>query len=240
MTSTNGETWTARSAAEASTWRSVVYANGLFVAVASAGTNRVMTSGVYVPPTAPVAPTSLIATSGSGSASIEFTAGANGGSAITKYQYRVGSGAWTDVVGTTSPVTVTGLTNFVSASIRLRAVNSVGIGAASVAVTVTPRLAGPTAASATSSGSTGIVVTFNLNPLPGTTVSYQSVVAYARDTNTVRGTCRTYGRQATCYIGGLTRSTEYDLRVTAHLPVPGKTWHNTTFEGSILQVRTNR
>jgi hypothetical protein len=240
MTSTNGETWTARSAAEASTWRSVAYANGLFVAVASAGTNRVMTSGVYVPPTAPVAPTSLIATSGSGSASIEFTAGANGGSAITKYQYRVGSGAWTDVVGTTSPITVTGLTNFVSASIRLRAVNSVGNGAASVAVTVTPRLAGPTAASAASSGSTGIVVTFNLNPLPGTTVAYQSVVAYARGTNTVKGSCRTYGKQKTCYVGGLTRSTDYDLRVTAHLPVPGKTWHNTTFEGSILQVRTNR
>jgi hypothetical protein len=191
-------------------------------------------------PAAPAAPTSLTATAGVGSASIAFTAGSDGGRPITKYQYRVGSGAWTDAPVTSSPVTVTGLTNFVSASIRLRAVNSVGIGAASVAVTVTPRLAGPTAASATSSGSTGIVVTFNLNPLPGTTVSYQSVVAYARDTNTVRGTCRTYGRQATCYIGGLTRSTEYDLRVTAHLPVPGKTWHYATFEGSILQVRTKR
>jgi hypothetical protein len=122
----------------------------------------------------------------------------------------------------------------------MRAINSVGNGAASVAVRVTPRLAGPTAASATSSGSTGIVVTFSLNPLPGTTVAYQSVVAYATGTNTVRGTCRTYAKQKTCFIGGLTRATTYDLRVTAHLPVPGKTWHNATFEGSILQVRTNR
>ena len=36
--------WTARAAAEASLWRSVAYGNGLFVAVATAGTNRVMTS----------------------------------------------------------------------------------------------------------------------------------------------------------------------------------------------------
>ena len=37
-------TWTARSAAEANQWLSVTYGNGLFVAVANSGTNRVMTS----------------------------------------------------------------------------------------------------------------------------------------------------------------------------------------------------
>jgi hypothetical protein len=239
MTSTNGETWTARSAAEANSWRSVTYANGVFVAVAGSGTNRVMTSGVYLPPTAPVAPTSLIATAGSGSASIAFTPGADGGATITKYQYQVGTGSWTDAVGTSSPITITGLTDYAKNSIRLRAVNSVGAGAASSPVSVTPRQAGPAVTSATPSGSNGIVVTFNLNPLPGTTVAYQSVVAYAQGTNTVRGTCRTYARRTTCFIGELTRATTYDLRVTAHLPVPGKTWHNHTFEGSLLQVRTN-
>jgi titin len=189
---------------------------------------------------APSTPTSLSATSGNGSASVSFNAPTdNGGRAITKYQYKVGSGAWTDAVGTTSPITISGLTNSVSASIKLRAVNSVGNGAASVAVVVTPRLVGPAVTSATASGRTGIVVTFSLNPLPGTTVAYQSVVAYARGTNTVRGTCRTYARQTTCFIGGLTRATNYDLRVTAHLPVPGKSWHNTTVAGSILQVTTN-
>jgi titin len=209
-------------------------------AVNSAGDGAASEAVSVTPRTTPAAPTSLVATAGVGSASIAFAAGGDGGSAITKYQVKVGTGSWTDVVGTSSPITVSGLTNFVSASIRLRAVNSAGNGAASVAVMVTPRLAGPEAANATPSGRTGIVVTFSLNPLPGTTVAYQSVVAYARGTNTVRGTCRTYARQTTCYIGGLTRATTYDLRVTAHLPVPGKTWHNTTFEGSILQVRTNR
>ena len=44
MTSTDGITWTPRTAAEANTWNSVAYGNNLFVAVASTGTNRVMTS----------------------------------------------------------------------------------------------------------------------------------------------------------------------------------------------------
>ena len=44
MTSPDGITWTARSAAESNTWESVTYGSGSFVAVASSGTNRVMTS----------------------------------------------------------------------------------------------------------------------------------------------------------------------------------------------------
>ncbi|TAK96716.1 hypothetical protein EPO05_01105, partial [Patescibacteria group bacterium] len=39
-----GTEWTARSAAEANQWQSITYGNGLFVAVSSTGTNRVMTS----------------------------------------------------------------------------------------------------------------------------------------------------------------------------------------------------
>jgi hypothetical protein len=44
MTSPDGIAWTAQTAAAANSWRSVTYGNGLFVAVASNGTNRVMTS----------------------------------------------------------------------------------------------------------------------------------------------------------------------------------------------------
>ena len=213
------------------------------VAVDSAGSLFILDGDYYLlekVTLAPNAPTGLVATPGDGSVSISFTPGANGGSAITKYQYRVGSGAWTDAVGTTSPITVTGLTNGIANSVRLRAVNSVGAGAASSPVSVTPRQAGPASpAAATPSGSTGFVVTFSLNPLPGTTVAYQSATVYLRGTNTVAGSCRTYARQATCYIGGLTRATNYDLRITAYLPVAGKTWHIATAEGSNLPVRTN-
>jgi hypothetical protein len=44
MTSPDGITWTPRAAAEDNLWQSVTYGNGLFVAVAWSGTNRVMTS----------------------------------------------------------------------------------------------------------------------------------------------------------------------------------------------------
>ena len=242
MTSNDGENWTARSVPE-TMWTSVTYARGLFVAVGgftAPGTNRVLNSGALEPATVPVAPTTLFATPGNGSASIAFTAGDSGGAAITKYQVKVGAGAWTDAVGTTSPITVSGLTNLAVSRIKVRAVNSVGDGAASLAVAVTPRPAGPSIVSATPSGRTRFVVTFTLNPFPVTTVSYQSVTAYARGTNTVAGTCRTFAKQTTCVIGGLTRGTDYDLRATAYLPVPGQTWHRATLEGSTLQVSTNR
>ncbi len=39
-----GEVWEAQTAAEANSWYSVTYGNGLFVAVAYDGTNRIMTS----------------------------------------------------------------------------------------------------------------------------------------------------------------------------------------------------
>ncbi|GAB3034168.1 hypothetical protein GCM10027185_40020 [Spirosoma pulveris] len=44
MTSPDGITWTARTAAENNSWYSVTYGNGQFVAVAGDGTKRVMTS----------------------------------------------------------------------------------------------------------------------------------------------------------------------------------------------------
>ena len=43
-TSEGGEIWTARSASEANSWRSVAYGNGRFVAISDDGTNQVMTS----------------------------------------------------------------------------------------------------------------------------------------------------------------------------------------------------
>ncbi len=43
-TSISGAIWTGQTAAQANSWRSVTYGNGLFVAVAADGTNRVMTS----------------------------------------------------------------------------------------------------------------------------------------------------------------------------------------------------
>ncbi len=90
--------------------------------------------------TAPAAPSSLVATAGDGQASISFTQGSNGGSAITNYKYSLDGTAYTDLspAATTSPITISGLTNGSSYNIYLKAVNTVGDSSASSSVSVTP------------------------------------------------------------------------------------------------------
>ncbi|MGI9196237.1 MAG: Ig-like domain-containing protein [Candidatus Nanopelagicales bacterium] len=93
------------------------------------------------------APTGLTATAGDGSATISFTAPASDDTApITNYAYSVNAGgSWVDFspAVTASPVTITGLSNGTTYSIQLRAINKVGPGAASVAVSVTPKAPKP-------------------------------------------------------------------------------------------------
>lgn len=91
--------------------------------------------------TAPNAPTGLSAQAGNNQATVTFTAPSdNGGSAITNYQYQLDGGDWVplDPASTSTSITITGLTNGTLTSIKVRAVNGVGNGTASDAVTVTP------------------------------------------------------------------------------------------------------
>ena len=121
----------------------------------------------------PAAPTALVATPGQTSVSLAFTPGANGGSPITKYQYRVGAGAWTDAIGTTSPITISGLTNHTSPQIRLRAVNAVGTSGPSSMVATRLRYAAPTISSAVASSNGRITVTFTgVTPVGATMTGY--------------------------------------------------------------------
>jgi hypothetical protein len=93
------------------------------------------------PATTSSAPLALVATPGDTTASIAFNVpNNNGGASIIEYQYSIGAGAWTSTVPATSasPLEIEGLTNDVEVSVRLRAVNAVGNGAASTAVLVTP------------------------------------------------------------------------------------------------------
>lgn len=62
---------------------------------------------------------------------------ADGNSAITDIEYRVGTGEWTSSGGTTS-FTITGLTNAVEVNIAIRAKNAIGAGPASATKAVTP------------------------------------------------------------------------------------------------------
>ena len=114
------------------------------------GTATAPTSTVaVVPAAAPNAPTALSATSGNGEATISFTAGSDGGSPITNYAYELdGNGTWIPLspAVTASPVTITGLTNGTTYTVKLRAINAVGNGAASASgVSVSPQAVAPSA-----------------------------------------------------------------------------------------------
>jgi titin len=94
------------------------------------------------PAIAPAAPTNLVVTRDDASLSISFTAGANNGEELIRYQYSIDNGTtWAKIPGgdVKSPVLVSGLTNGTTYSVLLRAVNDVGGGASSEAVTGKPR-----------------------------------------------------------------------------------------------------
>ncbi len=87
----------------------------------------------------PAAPTITTVTPGDGSLAVAFTAGASG-STILNYEYQVnGTGPWVSSGGTTSPITIPGLTNGTSYSVQIRAVSAIGNGSGSNTVSATPR-----------------------------------------------------------------------------------------------------
>lgn len=90
--------------------------------------------------TVPNPPTGLGATPGNGQATISFTPGSDGGSVITNYKYSIDGTNYTALspADTSSPITITGLTNGVTYNITLKAVNAIGDSVASASVSVTP------------------------------------------------------------------------------------------------------
>jgi titin len=101
------------------------------------------------PCTIPAAPTVNQVIAGNATLSVDFTAGATGGSAISAYQYSTDGGAtWSNrTFGTTeSPLSITtqssdgstALVNGTFYSVKIRAVNSAGAGVASEAVRIAP------------------------------------------------------------------------------------------------------
>jgi hypothetical protein len=97
-------------------------------------------SNSVTPVTIPNPPTSLLGTPGNQEVVIQFTAGNNGGSAITNYKYSTDGVNYTALspADASSPITITGLTNGTTYNITLKAVNAVGDSIASGSVSVTP------------------------------------------------------------------------------------------------------
>jgi hypothetical protein len=105
----------------------VVATNALGNSLASAASNGV------TPATVPDAPTSITAVAGNTQVTVSFTAPvSNGGSAITNYTVTSNTGGITGT-GSSSPITLTGLTNGTSYTFTVVATNSVGNSVSSVA-----------------------------------------------------------------------------------------------------------
>ena len=95
----------------------------------------------------PGAPTNVIATPGNAQVTLSWSAPASdGGAAISRYEYKQETtrggnlGRWTTTGGTGTSYTVAGLTNGTTYYFRVRAVNRVGDGPASVEASTTPAL----------------------------------------------------------------------------------------------------
>jgi hypothetical protein len=118
-------------------------------AVNSAGSGEPSNMVEATPSTLPSPPIGLSGSPGDKQIIVLFTAGNNGGSAITNYQYSTDNGATYRELNpedASSPITITtlssdgstDLTNDVAYTVRLKAVNANGASTASAFVTVTP------------------------------------------------------------------------------------------------------
>jgi hypothetical protein len=151
---------------------------------------------ITVAATVPGAPTIGLATAGDGRVSVAFTAPpSNGGASITSYTVSSNSGAVT-ATGSSSPITITGLTNGSAYSFTVRAMNSAGTSAASAAsnsVTPVAALLAPIAKTVTASvaanssanvitpnltGGAAISVAISANPAHGTAATTGASITY--------------------------------------------------------------
>ena len=121
--------------------------------------------------TVPQAPTIGTATGGDSSATLTFTAGATGGSAITNYKYSTDNTTYTafSPAQTSSPLSFSGLTNGTSYAFYLKAVNANGdSSASSISNSITPAAATAFDSIQTVYVSSGTQSTINFTSIPQT------------------------------------------------------------------------
>lgn len=97
-------------------------------AVNAAGTGVASAVADGITTTAPLAPEIASVITGDGTATVTFTPSANGGAAITAFEYRLDGGSWIDTGSLAGGFVIAGLTNGTTYGLELRAVNAVGAG----------------------------------------------------------------------------------------------------------------
>ncbi len=107
-------------------------------AVNSVGAGQASAVATGIAATTPAAPTISAVTPAAGSLQVSFVPASNGGAAITRYEYQLNGGSWTDTGTLSSDFVIAGLTNGTPYDVSVRAVNDQGNGAASTPVTAIP------------------------------------------------------------------------------------------------------
>ena len=185
------------------------------VATNAAGSGPATSPRVSVIPAAlPGAPTITTITAADARLSVAFTAGTNDANApITSYQYTIDGGTnWVNVVGTSSPISILGLTNGTTYPVKIRAVSAIGNGADSNSVSGKPfTVPSPisNAAVTYSSSSGSVTLTWGAPNDNGSTITNYYVELFNDLTGgSTRGNCNTAGTLS-CTISSLTNGTTY-------------------------------
>ncbi|MBS1836272.1 MAG: fibronectin type III domain-containing protein, partial [Actinobacteria bacterium] len=182
-----------------------------------AGSGAASASTIVAPLGAPDAPTGVTVTSADRALVVAFTSGGDGGAAVTRFEYRLDGGTWTDTGSLTSPFTIGGLTNGVGHSVEVRAVSALGAGDSSVPVSGTPRTApdAPTAVAAAGGDGTA-TVTWSAPASDGASaISGYTVTLYDAPTGGLAAGSCTSGGALTCTVAGLRNGTTYHAAVVA-------------------------
>ena len=181
-----------------------------------------------IPASVPGAPSISAITAGNGQLSVAFTAPAsNGGAAISNYEYSTDNGSnWTtrSPSSTSSPIVIPTLNNGTSYQVRIRAVNDVGSGTQSSAVTGTPvapsSTPGAPTISSITAGDTQLSVAFSAPSSDGgaSITNYD----YSTDNGGIWVTPSTPATSSPLVVTGLTNGTPYQIKIQARNSVgPG-------------------
>lgn len=159
-------------------------------------------------PSAPAAPTIVVAAAGNAQASFTLAANGDGGSPITGYMVRCDPGAFT-ATGAATTLTVTGLANGTAYGCRASVSNGIGTSASSAVTNVTPfTVPGAPINLSAMPGDGRAILSFEAAPANGS-----AITGYAATCNP--GAFAASGSASPLVVSGLVNGTQYSCTVAA-------------------------